>query len=259
MAAETSQSYRITISRDDFSKLLTLLKVFENNCTDCDIQNGLFRCRTNDRQAVLSMNLNGILEENSLAFSLIKQKIMLLKTFELDDNVQVEDQNIVIESNESNYEINDPFSKMIFRKPIQKFIDNKFIDDSEFGTIIRCNEEDLIFSHDITNYMKRRISNISMGFQTDIILCKITDDKASLEIETSNHEDNSDLINDIVLNKEVGNKQFMMITLPFILDIASDMKLSVYQVAAGVYLCKFDQSFYGVPITVYTQVKVTDQ
>lgn len=254
----TENSYRITTSRDDFSKLLTLLKVFENYCNDCDIHSGLLRCRTNDRQAVITMNLSSILEDNPLQFSMIKNKINLLKTFELDDNVQVEDKDIVIESNESNYEIKDPMSKMVFRKPVQKYIDNKFIDDSEFAQMIRCEEANLIFSYDVSNYLKKRISNITMGFQSDIIKCKIIENVGHLSAATRNHEDSADFVSDIVLNREVSDKEFKMIAMPFVLDVSSDLKLNVYEAASDAYMCKFDQSYYGVPISVYTQVRVSD-
>lgn len=250
-------NYQLSVSRDDFSKLLNLLKIFENTCTDCDIQKGLFRCRSNDRQAIVQMDLTSILQTNGLSFSLLKNKISSLKTFELDDNVQVEDKTVGIESNESNYEFRDPFSKMIFRKPIQRYIDNQFITDEDFASMIRISEDNLIFSYTINNYMKKRISNIAMGFQTDVIICQIAEMTASLQVSTTNHEDSSIVAKDIPINRDTGNKQFKMISLPFVLDMASDLKLNCYQVTPDVYMCKFDQSFYGVPITLYTQVKVT--
>jgi len=258
----SENTYQINISRDDFSKLLNLLKIFENSCTDCDIQNGTFRCRTNDRQAIIQMDLNSILQTNNLSFSLIKNKVALLKTFELDDNIQVEDKTVSIESNESNYEVFDPFSRMIFRKPIQRYIDNQFIPDENFTQMIRLSEDNLIFSYMVNNYMKKRISNIALGFQTDVIICQMTsvDDQpsASLLVSTTNHEDSSNVAKGITMNRDVGNRQFKMLALPFVLDMASDLKLNCYHVAQDVALCKFDQSFYGVPITIYTQVKVTN-
>lgn len=251
-------TYRMGMSRDDFSKLMNLLKIFENTCTDCDIQNGQFRCRSNDRQAIVQMDLNSILQTNNLSFSLIKNKVALLKTFELDDNIQVEDKTVTLESNESNYEIFDPFSRMVFRKPLQRYIDNQYISDDEFSGMIRLSEDNLLFSHVVNNYMKKRISNIALGFQTDVILCKISEGKASLEVSTTNHEDGSTVGKDITLNRDIGSKQFKMIALPFILDIASDLKLNCYQVTPDVFMCKFDQVFYGIPIVLYTQVKVTN-
>ena len=57
----SENGYQINVSRDDFSKLLLLLGVFENTCTDCDIKGGIFRCKSNDRHAMIEMNLNTIL------------------------------------------------------------------------------------------------------------------------------------------------------------------------------------------------------
>lgn len=249
-------NYQLSVSRDDFSKLLTLLKIFENNCNDCDIQGGLMRCRTNDRQAIISMDLSSILESNSLQFSLMKQKIILLKAFEINDTIQMEDKTISIESNESNYEIKDPISKIIFRKPIQQYIDNKYVNDEDFGRMIRCQEENLIFSYDISHYLKKRISNVVQGFQTDILKCQIVENNGNLTASTKNFEESCVFVKDIVMNRELPDSEFKMIALPFMLDIASDMKLSVYYVTNDVNLCKFDQSYYGIPITLYTQVKV---
>jgi len=256
----TDNTYQMNTTRENFSKLLTLLKVFENYCNDCDIQNGLLRCRTNDRQAVISMNLSSILATNSLLFSVVKNKIGLLKAFELDDNVQTKDKDnsIILSSNESNYEIHDSMSKMIFRKPAEKYIDNKFIPDNDFNTMINCEEANLIFSYDISNYLKKRISNISLGFQSDIIKCRLIETKGHLSSETRNHEDSAEFASDIVLNRVVGDKEFRMIAMPFILDVSSDLKLSVYETSSDVYMCRFDQSYYGVPINVYTQVKVSN-
>jgi hypothetical protein len=258
----SENAYQINVSRDDFSKLLNLLKIFENSCTDCDIQNGQFRCRTNDRQAIISMDLSSILQTNNLSFSLIKNKIALLKTFELDDNVQLDNKTVSIESNDSNYEIHDPLSRMIFRKPIQRYIDNQYIPEEDFNQMIRISEDNLIFSYTINNYMKRRISNIAMGFQTDIIICQMTsvDDEptASLLVSTTNHEDSSTVAKGITMNRDIGNRQFKMLALPFVLDMASDLVLSCYHVSQDVALCKFSQTFYGAPISIYAQVKVTN-
>jgi hypothetical protein len=249
--------YSLNVTRDDFSKLLILLKVFENQCNDCDIREGLLRCRTVDRQAVISMNLSSILEQNPLQFTLIKNKIGLLKSFELDDNIEVEDKNIIIESNESNYEIKDPFSKMIFRKPLEKYIDNKYISDAEFNSMIQCNEEDLVFTHKFTHYLKKRISSITLGFQSDMIKCQIIDGKGYLSAETRNHDDSTKLgVIDTLNDPDISDCEFVMISMPFLLDVISELKLDVYKTNSGTFMCKFHQNFYGVDIDVYTQVAV---
>ena len=254
-----NNSYQIRVSRDDFSKFLMLLGIFENTCTDCDIKNGKFRSRSNDRQAVISMDLTSIITDKDISFSLIKNKIQLLKTFELDGNIQIEDKTIILESNESNYEISDPFSKLIFRKPVQRYIDNQFINDDDFAGMISLSEDNLLFSHTVNNYMKKRISNQALAFQTDIIECTIADSKASFKVLPGNKEDVGEIIRDVPLNRDVGSKNFRMMTLPFILDVAADLKINCYSTStADVYNCKFEQTIYGVLISIYSKVKVNN-
>jgi len=259
MSNETNQ---ISVTRSDFSKLLNLLKIFENICTDCDIKNGQFRCKSNDRQAIIEMDMSSILQENNLSFSLVKNKVALLKSFELDDNIPLpeEKKNIIIESNESNYEIYDAFSRLIFRKPLPKYIDNQFMTQQDFASMISISDDKLIFSYDMNNYMKRRLANITIGFQTDVILCKLLDTEAQLLAATTNNEDSSVVSKDIPLTRNFGTCQFKMIAQPFLLDIASDLKLNCYETnKQGIYICRFDQSYYGVPISLYTLVKVVQQ
>ena len=252
-----NNTYQIRVSRDDFSKFLMLLGIFENTCTDCDIKKGKFRCRSNDRQAVISMDLTSIITDKDISFSLIKNKIQLLRSFELDDNIQVEDKTVMLESNESNYEICDPFSKLIFRKPVQRYIDNQFIVDDEFNGLIQISEDNLLFSHTVNNYMKKRISNQTLAFQTDIIECNIVESKASFKILPTSKEEVGEIIRDVQLNRDVGSKSFRMMSLPFTLDIAADLKLSCYSTNSDdVYNLKFEQTIYGVLISIYSKVKV---
>jgi hypothetical protein len=255
----SENAYSLRISRENFSKLLNLLKIFENSCTDCDVHKGMFRCRTNDRQAIVQMDLSSILQSNGLTFTLIKNKIALLKAFELDDNIKVDDKNILLESNDSNYEICDPFSRMCFRKPVQRFIDNTFISDDDFAGMIRISEDNLVFRHTINNYIKKRIANIALGHQTDVIFCQMAELTAELKIITSNFEDSTVVVQGIPLNRNIGSKQFKMISLPFIADVASDLTISCYTVSSDVYLVKFEQTFCETnKITIFTQVKVTN-
>ena len=256
MSADT---YTISVTRENFSKMLSLLKTFENVCVDCDIQSGTFRCRTNDRQAIVAMDLTSVLEHNNLSFSLIKNKVNLLKTFEVDDNVNLEDKTVVIESNESNNEFFDPLSRLSFRKPVQRYIDNQFIIDDDFNTMLPISEDKLLFTYTFSHYMKKRISNISLGFQKETIDCIMAEGKALFKIITENKEDVSIVAKDITLNRDVGEKTFKYITLPFTLDVVSDLKLDCYQTnQSDVWICKFSQLFYGIPIIIYTKVKVTN-
>ncbi len=253
----SENNYEMSISRDDFSKLLNLLKTFENICTDCDVQNGMIRCKNNDRHAIIEMDLTSILQQNCLSFSLIKNKVALLKSFELDDNVQVEDRTIRIISNDSNYEFYDPFSRLVFRKPLRNYLDNQFITNEEFSSMITLSEDNLIFSHVISNYIKKRIANISINCQTDMIACEMIDNSALLKVSSSNGENSSIVVKDIPLNRTLTDLKFNLNSIAFMLDIASDLTFNCYKISSDRMMCKFEQTFYGVPINLYSQVRTS--
>lgn len=250
-------SYTLSLEREKFSKMLNLMKLIENHCTDCDIKLGRIRQKTNSRQSVVDIDLTSILGDNDLSLSLIKSKVQLLKSFELDENVQLTEKNILLESNESNYEFTDALSKMIFRKPSAKFLDNKFIDQQEFDTVIKCKDENLLFTYTISNYIKKRMVAAGLGFDTDLITFNLNEFKASATIQPTNKENTTNYIEEIVLNKSVANQSFQISNLAFILDLASDISLNCYQVTNDVYLCKISQAYFGASVVVYTQAKVT--
>lgn len=249
--------YTLSLEREKFSKMLNLIKLVENHCTDADIQKGKIRQKTNNRQSILDIDLTSILGDNDLSLSLIKNKVQLLKSYELDENVQLTEKNILIEANDSNYEFTDPLSKMIFRKPSPKFLDNKFIPDEEFNQIIKCKEENLLFSYTISNYLKRRMLAACLGFDTDLLTFNLNEFKGSAVIQPTNKENITNFIEEITLNKQVPNQSFMISNLAFILDVASDVVLNCYVVTNDVYLCKISQTYFASPVVIYTQAKVT--
>ena len=250
-------SYNLSLEREKFSKMLNLMKLLENHATDCDVQHGKIRQKTNNRQSITDIDLTSILGDNDLSLSLIKSKVQLLKSFELDENVQLTEKNILIECNESNYEFTDALSKMIFRKPSQKFLDNKFITDEEFNQVIKCKDENLLFSYTISNYIKKRMISACFGFDTDLITFNLNEFKGHATIQPTNKENTTNYIEEITLNKQVSSQSFQISNLAFILDVASDVNLNCYQVTNDVYLCKISQMYFGVPIIIYTQAKIT--
>lgn len=248
----------ITITREDFAKLLGSLKLIETSCTDCDIVGGLVRQTTNDRHAIFEIDLSKILGLNDMSLSLIKQKNQILKTFELDDNVQIDDKNIILNIEDTKYEILDPLSKVTLRKPVKKFLDNVFIEDENFNSIMSdCNEENLMLSCDISPYMSKRIKNICEAFGVDVIQCSLEGRTASLGIISNDKENTTKVVENITLNNEISSSYFTFISLPFIIELNSSMVFKAYKIDDDVVMCKFAQKHYDVPININTKVKIT--
>lgn len=249
-------NYNLVLEREKFTKLINLMKLFENHCTDCDIQFGKIRQKTNDRQLIIDIDVSSILAENDFSLSSAKNKLSQLKAFELDDNVQMTNKSIVIESNDSNYEISDLLSRLILRKPSSAHIDNSFITDEDFGQLVVCKEESLLFKFVISNYLKKRTSSIAMLFDNDMVKCELDELIAKIYVVSGDKQNKFTLQQEIQTNKKMPHSSFTLLTIPFNLDVASDITISCYTINDSTVLCKYEQTYFGVPIILYQRSKL---
>jgi len=248
----------LVLQRSQFTKLLSAVKLIENSCTDCHISEGFVRQKTNDRQSIVEMNLTNILGDNELVLGNLKQKIMLLKSFELDDSTTVTDENIKIDITTNDYHFIDPLTKMSFRKPLTKFLDNTYLSSNQLGEMVKIFEENLVFSVSISAYVAKRIRGICQGFNNESIRCDFKGGNAVFSISTLNNENTSIVKDDIVLNKELDNVYFKAAYLPFSLDNNSEITFSTYQMSKDTLVCKYNLNYTDIPISIYSLVKLID-
>lgn len=259
VVAQNPNNYTASFDRPTFSKLIGALKIVENCCSDCDVKEGKLRTKTNDRHSIVCIDFTSVLQNKTLTFSLLKLKLNLLKTFELDMSSGSDNESsIMIEANDSNFEFSDNFSKMIFRKPIAGYLDNSYLPDDEYNPIVaRCSEDNLLFSYSMNAYLRKRIATICEGFQVDSVKFSLIGNQANLTVETKSKDNTSKNTTEIPLNRTVDNKYFMMTNIVFMLDIASDMNISCYMISEGNCMCKTQMTHYGIPITIYNIVKLS--
>ena len=256
-SAESNDEYTLKFDRPTFSKLLGTLKIIENICNDVEIREGIIRAKTNNNKGVLDINLQSIFQDKNLLISMLKMRLGLLKTFELDMNTQVDgDASIILQSNLQNYEFMDSLSKMTFRRPAPKFLDNPFIEDSEFNNIVSgCKDDSLIFTYTISAYLKQRLSTVCEGFRVDSIKFEFHGNYAKLGIETKSKEETSKNAAEIPLLQNIDNKMFTMINMPLTLQIASDVKISCYKLGGELAMCKCELNHFGIPFILYSKMK----
>ena len=257
-SAESNDVYTITFNRPDFSKMLGTLSIIQDICNDVEIREGIIRAKTNNNKTILDINLTSIFQDKNLLISLLKSRLNLLRTFEVDTNIQAEgDTNsIILQSDMQKYEFTDCFSKMAFRRPAPKFLDNPYIEDSEFQSLISgCTEDAMIFTYTITPYLKQRLSAICNGFRVDSVKFEFHGDHANLGIETKSKEETSKNTTQIPLLQQIDNKMFTMINMPLTLNIVSDVKISCYKLGGELAMCKSELNHYGIPFVLYSKMK----
>jgi len=257
-ATESNDEYTLTFNRPDFSKMLGTLAIIQDICNDVEIREGVIRSKTNNNKVILDINLTSIFQDKNLLISLLKSRLNLLKTFELDMNVQSEGDNnsIILQADSQKYEFIDCFSKMAFRKPAPKFLDNPYIEDSEFNSLTNgCTEDNMIFTYTITPYLKQRLAAICNGFRVDGVKFEFHGNSANLGIETKSKEETSKNTMEIPLLQNIDNKMFTMINMPLTLGIVSEVKISCYKLGGELAMCKSELNHFGIPFVLYSKMK----
>lgn len=255
-------TYLITIDRPVFSKLTSALSVIQDICVDCDIREGLIRSKSNDRKNVVVIDLTSAIGRRNLSFSQLKMKLSLLKTFELDMSSNNQDSNnsIIIEATDSDFRFSDSLSKLMMRKPIENYLENKFMDSQDFQTSIMdcCREDNLLFNYSIDNYLKNRISQICNTFRCDAVSFEFKGNHCLLSTETKSKDNISKLAQQITLNSIVDNKKCSLNNIPFVLNIQSGLTISCYKVGDSACMFKSDLVYYGIPVTIYSKARLQD-
>lgn len=255
-----SDIYSLSLERPSFTKFRTALVVIQDVCGDCDIRNGLLRCRSNDRKNLISIDFASILNNKNISFSGLKTKLNLLGCFELDMNVSGADNTIIIESTQDNFEFSDCFSKLVMRKPMANYLENKFIEDDDFRTLIgdSCREDNLLFSYSIDNYLKTRVATICNNFRCDSVIFEFHGNYAKLGTETKTKDNVLKNAQQINLNFALDGKRAVLNNLAFTLGISSGINISCYKCNEQHVMFKSDLVFFGIPVTIYSKNKFQD-
>lgn len=248
----------LSITRSDFSKFTGILDVLQKSCGDADMIGGKIRQKSDDRQAIFYSDLSSILPGANITLSLLRKKVPLLKSFELDGSITVSDESIRIAQEPNCVIFSDALSKMNFRRPIRNLMDNKFMDDGEFHENILRNivDENHIFTTTISSYLCKRIRALCDGFETESITCEMTDQNGQISVAKSNKEESSVVIPRVPLSRSFpGVVSFPMNALPFKMELQSDVQFSLYTCnRADAFLCALKQRYFGIPIDVYIRV-----
>ncbi len=263
VATENAQTdadrYQLPLTKDTFVKFSQALGLIQNICNDCDIHGGVIRCRTNDRKNAVIMDLTSIVGARNIAFSGLKNKLLLLGTFSLvSDNSA--DSSVLVESNESNFEFSDAISRLIIRRPISTYLDNVFIDDDDFAAIDNAaNREDcLLFNTTINSMEKKRIAKLCDIFGSNTVTFEFNGDTCQYSTQTTSKDNVSRTTQTITLLKQLEGKKTLLNNLSFVLDTPSDLTISCYVVGNDYCMFKSTLNYFGIPITLYTKTRIVD-
>ena len=255
----STNNYQIQLEKGKFTTLSGALTLLQDICNDCDIHEGVVRCRTNNHKNMIVMDLSSIIGDKSIIFSGLKNKLKQLNTFNFVSDGST-NTNILIESNDSKFEFSDSISIISIMRPIASYLENTYITDEEFATInSTMNREDaVLFNVTINGFEKKRISNLCDIYCSDTVTFEFNGSTATYFTQTSSKDNVSKACQNIALNRELSQKKTLINNLAFKMDTPGDLQITCYMIGEEFCMIKSVIHYFDIPITIYTKSRIID-
>jgi len=237
-----------TLSQEEFSSLIKVLSVLQEECSDCDIRKGLVRQQTNSRTSVFYINLSTLLHEQNIPIVVLKQKLELFKCFEGSE--------VRFSIGNDSYVISDSYSSLKMDFAVLEYMDNKFITQDEFEKKTSLPDENLLLSISVSKLICERIKNISKVFNTNIVVLDFVGETANLVSRSSSKENYAKFLTEIPLNKNMTNIAGNLPLTPFLIDADGDIQLDVYAVRADRIITRNIMAIDAIDIEVFSRAQL---
>jgi hypothetical protein len=239
----------VNLDSEKYEEFMRCLSVVKDHCNDADIREGVLRQRANENTSVFEIDMSPLIDDISLPFSNLKDKIEILKIF----NEQEVEITVCIPENENGwFTFSDQYSSLKFDMPDLEYMDNKFMSEEELNSVFELGEEDLILSHDITKFISDRMKIVANGFNIQTVEVLIEGEQASILAATQAGDQHAKFVTDIVTDKILSCESHMVIT-PFIIDHDGDITFKMYNTAPGVTSNKFSSTISSIDVNMLTR------
>jgi hypothetical protein len=242
--------YERDLTPENFSMFVRCLSVLRDNCRDVDIKKGMIRERTDRLTSIFQIDLSSILPDAEIVIGDIKESLDLLKPF-LERDVK-----LIVD--EKGCSFVDEYSKSYFAKPMNEFIDNKFVSDKELDKVIQIVDEDLILDVDLPRVVTDRINVYGRGYSVNTMQIRLDGESASLHMKPISNDREIKFIGDMVMNKSLDGCYISnIVTVPFIIDHDNDMNLKSYiSSEKSTILNKFSSTIEDADIVIYSTAEI---
>ena len=168
----------IDLRKNKFSIFMDLLRILKDTCTDLALEKGKIQQLSDKRQCIFSIDTKSIMGNTNLLMSSVATKHDLLEIF------RKQHVDMYLEINDSNYIFRDSISKLEFIKPMEEYMENKFMPDSHLNKkVIKKDLLEKILEFDFDKVMLDRLMNSSKILKANVLTLIFEDGKANFIVK----------------------------------------------------------------------------
>ena len=178
---ELTGSVSLELPNEEFSKFSSVLNIVSKMCTDVTIRDGII-CQPSDRRnSIMCIDISQIVGETTVLISGVASKVDLIDPF------RRQGVDVKLEVCDNIYAFSDEYSKLEFTKPIESYLNNKFISEEELRTKLSCDGNGHIFEYQISKFLIERLTALQRGLAASNIRLDFSDGQAELVVTASDN------------------------------------------------------------------------
>jgi len=174
---EENPSVTTELPTETFSKFFSIMNLISKICTDMTIKEGVVRQYSDRRHAIFNIDLSDILGDITLYLSGVASKVDLLDPFK-KQGVSVKLEETEPGSTTGFYIFKDDYSKIEFQKPLERYLNNKYMSQDELTNRLSIDEDGHIFEYQISKFLLERLTALQKGLGASIVKLSFRDGKA---------------------------------------------------------------------------------
>lgn len=242
------------LTKDQFSNLIRVLSILQDECNDCDIRGGVIRQFNNAINSIFHIDLSNFVQTSNIPMSLLKQKIEMFKNFSGEEEVKV---NVSEETEGGNFIIAGKYSSLRMNFPPLEYLDNKFMDEEDFAKkIVNVKEDNLILSVDINKAVCNTIKGISKVFNSESIKLVFNGKKAGLVSQSAGKDNFVKFITNLDVSKEIPKSVGNLYIALFTIDHDDDISLDVHLLDDGLVVAKSSSKVGDIKVNVFARANL---
>jgi len=248
----------ISLGKDNFSKLLSVIRMVSFLCEDISIKNGRVSQLSDRKTSIFDVSLKSILGESDLLMSRISVKSDLLTPFKTQ---QVEVSLLIEEGEDFWYKFKDQYSEIKFRKPLERYLTNSYLTEEEVDARLNLDDGGYVFETKLSKFIIERIAAFSKGLEAHELCLEFKNSEARFKVMSKDGASSSTVHTEKNLNREIKGTCNFPIN-PFLLvekvDISCFLKHREDDTEKQTVLLRLTSEVEDIPIMIWVLAFLDD-
>lgn len=240
-----------SLTKDQYSNLLRVLSILQDECNDCDIRNGIIRQFNNAINSIFHIDLSKFIQSSNIPISVLKQKIEMFKNFSGEDEIKF---SVTEEIKDGYFSIVGNYSSLKMNFPKLEYLDNKFMDEDSFSKkIVNLKDDNLILSVDINKYVCNMIKGISKVFNSESVKLVFNKNKAGIVSQSAGKDNFVKFISNLSVSKEVPKSVGNLYIALFTIDHDDDISLDIHLLDNDLVVAKSSSKVGEIEVDIFAR------